>query len=85
MIKVYQKLRSKNSCQWDTIIEWPETMDDPQLRCNLMNACPTGPFTYHGKTSFSFSGQLWDDDKKKFTEKVNEIYKRYESNSKVSN
>jgi hypothetical protein len=77
MIKVYSKTRSKISFVFDTHIEWDEGITDPQLKCDLMNACPTGPFTYHGPTTFSFTGRLDGKDLDEFQKKVEEIYRRY--------
>lgn len=77
MIKVYTKLRSKGTFYFDTYIEWDEGMMDPQMRCDLMNACPTGPFMYHGKTKFSFGGGLNEKDLAGLQKKAEEIYKCY--------
>ena len=60
----------------DIFVEWDEDMDDPQLRCDLMNLGP-GQFTYRGKTAFSFCPTNMKMSIDELHVRANEIYKRY--------
>ena len=66
----------------DVFVEWSEDVDDPQLRCDLMNLGP-GQFTYHGPAKFSFvpTGMKMSIDE--FREQANVIYNRYKNDPVV--
>ena len=73
MVNVSRKMRADGSV--DVVVEWPERMDNAQLRCDLMNV-GLGQYTYLGENSFQFRAPS-AFNLISFAERANEIYRKY--------